>query len=172
MAEASALALWGPEPVARAREDWPVPWQPVWGESAGLGSRLGDWAARAAIAGAIRLPQGALDALIGALAACGPHLDRRRARAAREFLRQAMGELAPEERERLVRCGWRELLRVSVETERLFLRFPGERLRERFEVRASPEARAAFAARRGTLLVSPHLGNWEVSLACVPLLGL
>ena len=175
MAEAGsgdALALGGFAPDARARADWPVPWQPVWGNSAGLGSRVGDWAARAALAGAIRLPQGALDALVSGLAAVAQRVDRRRTRAAREFLRPALGELAPPERERLVRSAWLQLLRVSVDTERLFLRVPPEHVRAHFEVQMSTEARAAFAARRGTLVVSPHLGNWEVPLAILPELGL
>jgi KDO2-lipid IV(A) lauroyltransferase len=172
MAETNALALGDFGAAARPREDWPVPWQPVWGESAGLRNRVGDRAARAALAGAIRLPQGALDALLAALASLAQRVDRRRTRAAREFLRQALGELAPAEHERLVRCGWLQLLRVSVDTERLFLRVPPERLRERFEIESSPEARAAFTARRGCLIVSPHLGNWEAPLALLPELGL
>jgi KDO2-lipid IV(A) lauroyltransferase len=175
MAEGSgtdAPPLGGFAPDVRPRGEWPVPWQPVWGESAGPFSRLGDWTARAALAGAIRLPQGALDALLGALAAGAQAVDRRRTRAAHEFLRQALGELAPAERERLVQSAWLQLLRVSVDTERLFLRVPAERVRERFEVHASPEARAAFAARRGCLVVTPHLGNWEVPLALLPELGL
>jgi KDO2-lipid IV(A) lauroyltransferase len=172
MADTNALALGDFGSPSPGREDWPVPWQPVWGESAGLGSRVGDWSARAALAGAVRLPQGALDALLAALAACGHGLDRRRTRAAREFLRQALGEQAPAERERLVRSAWLQLLRVSVDTERLFLRVPPERLRERFDVHTSSEAQAVFAARRGCLVVSPHLGNWEVPLAILPQLGL
>ncbi len=171
MAE-DALAVGGFELDARARAEWPVPWQPVWGESAGLGSRVGDWAARAALAGAIRLPEGALDVLLAALAAVAQRLDRRRTRAAHEFLQQAMDALAPEERERLTRCAWLQLLRVSVDTERLFLRVAPERLRTHFEVRTSVEARAVFAARRGCLLVSPHLGNWEAPLAVLSGLGL
>ena len=171
MADAGALSFGGSERGARASEAWPVPWQPVWGESAGLGSRLGDWAARGTLAGAIRLPQGALDALLATLAASAQLLDRARTRAAREFLGQALGELAPAERERLVRCAWLQLLRVSVDTERLFLRVPPERVREHFEVDTSPEAREVFARRRGCLVVSPHLGNWEAPLALLPELG-
>ena len=171
MAESGSVPLGDWEQLVAPDVDWPVPWQPVWGESAGLGSRLGDWAVRATLAGAIRLPQGALDALLATLAAGGHLLGRERGRAAREFLAQALGELAPAERERLVRSAWRQLLRVSVDTERLFRRVPRERLRSHFDVRASPEARAAFAARRGTLLASPHIGNWEAALAILPQLG-
>lgn len=151
---------------------WPVPWQPVWGESSGLGSRLGAGCVQAALAGAIRLPQPALDALVAALAALGHHLGRKRTRAAHEFLAQALGEQRAGERERLVRAAWRQLLRVSVDTERLFLRVPPERLMEHFEVETSAEARAVFEAHRGCLLASAHVGNWEAPLAILPRLGL
>src|SRR5688572_22880013 len=152
--------------------DWPVPWQPVWGESDGLGSRAGGLVAQAALSAAIRLPQRALEGLLAHLAGLGHRFGRERSRAAREFLRQALGELPEAELERLTRAAWTQLLRVGVDTERLFLRVPPERLRERFEVQTSPEARSALAARRGLLIAAPHLGNWEVPLALLPSLGL
>jgi KDO2-lipid IV(A) lauroyltransferase len=158
--------------VDRVEPHWPVPWQPVWGPDGGFGSRLGDWAARAALAAAIRLPEPALAALLSTLSALGHRFGKRRNRAAHEFLRQAFGELPPAELERRTRRAWRQLLAVSVESERVFARMPPERLRERFEIEMSPEARAAFAARRGCLLAGPHLGNWEVGLALLPQLGL
>jgi KDO2-lipid IV(A) lauroyltransferase len=149
-----------------------VPWQPVWGASAGPASRAGDWAARAALAAAVRLPERALDTLLATLAACAHRSGRERSRAAHEFLRQALGELPRDELERLTRCAWLQLLRVSVDTERLFRRVPSERIRAHFEVQTSPEAEAAFAARRGCLILSAHLGNWEAPLAVLPGLGL
>jgi KDO2-lipid IV(A) lauroyltransferase len=155
-----------------AARDWPVAWQPVWGESASLGSYFGSFAARAALAGAIRLPEWALALLLRGLVGVARPLDLRRERAAHEFLRQALGELPPKELARLTRAAWLQLLRVSVETERLFLRVPPERLAQHFEVEISPAARAAFAARRGVLIASPHLGNWEAPLALLQNLGL
>jgi len=159
-------------PAASRGDGWPVPWRSVEGESDGLGSRLGALIAHAALAGAMHLPQPALDALIATLAAIGHRTGRRRTRAAHVFLTQALGELSARERERLTRAAWRQLLRVSVETERLFRRVPSARLLEHFEVETSPEARAAFAARRGLLLATPHLGNWEAALGALPRLGL
>ncbi|NOT30870.1 MAG: lysophospholipid acyltransferase family protein, partial [Planctomycetes bacterium] len=91
-------------------------------------------------------------------------------RAAREFLRQALGELPARERERLVRRGWLQLLRVTVDTERL-VRVPRARLRQHFEVRLSADARRVLDERRGCVLVSGHVGNWEAAFAVLPALG-
>jgi Kdo2-lipid IVA lauroyltransferase/acyltransferase len=155
----------------RASRDWPVPWQPVWGEADGLGSRVGTWALRALLFLVLRLPERVLQALLSSLAALGARFGRRRSRAAREFLRQALGELTDEELARRVRLAWRHLLCVSVDTERL-TRIPRERLRERFEVRKSADAQRALEARSGCLIVSGHVGNWEAAFAVLPALGL
>lgn len=172
-ADDDELATSPPErPAGPADPDgWPVPWQPVWGDAVGLRPRLETWVVRAALAGAARLPEFLLEPLLSFLAAAGMRLDRRRTRAAREFVRQALGELPPAEVERLVRSGWRQLLRVTADTERLLLRVPVERLPEHFEVRMSDEARRVFASPRGCILACGHLGNWEAAFAILPTLG-
>ncbi len=155
---------------APATEEWPVPWQPVWGEADGLGSRLGTWAVQGALAVATRLPEPVLAPFLRALAALGARLGRKRSRAAREFLAQALGELPPARREHLVRRGWLQLLRVTLDTERL-VRVPRARLREHFEVRLSPEVERVLAEERGCVIVSGHVGNWEAAFAVLPALG-
>src|SRR5262249_23528504 len=149
----------------------PVPWEPVWGEADGPGSRLGTLAARTALACVSRVPEGVLARLLRLLAALGARFGRARSRAAREFLHQALGELPAAERERLVRRGWLQLLRVTVDTERL-TRFPRARLRERFTVEMSADARRALEARKGCVIATGHLGNWEAAFAALPTLGL
>lgn len=156
--------------AAPAECEWPVPWQPVWGEADGFGSRAATWAVRAVLAVATRLPERVLGLLLRTLAALGARCGRRRSRAAREFLRQALGELPERERERLVRRGWLQLLRVTVDTERL-VRVPRARLRQHFEVRLSEDARRVLDERRGCVLVSGHVGNWEAAFAVLPALG-
>lgn len=153
-----------------AERAWPVPWQPVWGEADGLGSRLGTFVVRAALAVTTRLPERVLARLLDALALFGARFGRERSRAARAFLRQALGELAEPELARLVRCGWRQLLRVTVDSERL-VRVPRAHLCEHFDVRTSAEAQRVFDARRGCLLVTGHVGNWEAAFAALPALG-
>jgi len=158
------------DPGSGSTSGWPVPWQPVWGEADGLGSRLGAWAARAALGGAALLPEPMLRATLGGVAWLGTTLDRRRSRAAQVFLRQALGDLPEHELRRLTRRSWAQLLRVSVDMERL-RRVPGERLGQRFEVRYSGDTRRAFEEARGRVIVTGHLGNWEAPFAALPLLG-
>jgi KDO2-lipid IV(A) lauroyltransferase len=154
-----------------APREWPVPWQPVWGEASGLGSRVGTWVVHGALAAAARLPEPLLAPLLSVLATLGTVFGRRRTRAARVFLRQALGDLDERELARLTHRAWAQLLRVSVDCERL-ARVRPERLREHFEVHASPAARALLASGRGMLMVSGHLGNWEAAFACLPALDL
>ena len=158
-------------PAPRDEREWPVPWQPVWGDQTGFSARFGTWAVRATLAGASRLPEPVLALLLGGLASLGARFGRRRSRAAREFLAQALGELAPRERERLVRRGWLQLLRVSLDTERL-VRVPRARLREHFEVRYAPGVQRVLEERRGCLVAAGHVGNWEAGFAVLPALGL
>jgi KDO2-lipid IV(A) lauroyltransferase len=153
-----------------ADDHWPVPWQPVWGESNGLGSHLGSLCVRAALWSTARLPAALLGVLVGALAELGARFGRKRTRAAREFVEQALGPLAAAERERLVRCGWRQLLWVTLDGARL-ARVPRAELGARFHVEISAEARRALEARRGCLLVTGHLGDWEAAFAVLPTLG-
>ncbi len=163
------MAEGGASSPAAARE-WPVPWQPVWGESDGFASRLATWVVRAALAVASRLPERVLALLLGTLASLAARLDRRRSRAAREFLRQALGELAEPELARLVRRGWLQLLRVTVDSERL-VRVAPEHLRRHFELRMNPDARRLLEQHQGCVLVSGHVGNWEAGFAALPALG-
>lgn len=163
--------LWGSAPPAGAGLEWPVPWQPVWGESNGLASRASAFAARAAVAGATRLPEGALALLLSSLSGAAARFDRGHTRAAHEFLGQALGELPRAELARRTRRSYLQLLRVAVDSERFLRLVPRERIAQHVEVEASPEARAVFARRKGCLMVSPHLGNWEVPMLVLPTLG-
>ena len=150
---------------------WPVEWQPVWGEQAGLGARLSTVALRGALALVSRAPDGAVEAFVAGLAALAQRVDARRTRNAQEFLRQAYGELAPVELAQKTRAAWRHLFRVGIDTERFFLRVPLEETPAHFDMHLSDAARAVLAEERGCMLVSAHLGNWEAALSIVPWLG-
>lgn len=169
MAEGTALTP--AEFRALLAGDWPVEWQPVWGEQTGLGARLSTLALRGALTVASRAPDGAVEALVNGLAALAQRFDRRRNQSAREFLRQAYGALPEAELERRVRDAWRHLFRVGVDTERFFLRVPLDETPAHFDVHVSDAARAVLREERGCMLVTAHLGNWEAALSIVPWLG-
>lgn len=151
---------------------WPVPWEPVEGKKDGLGARLEYLAMRAVMGTLGRLPDRAREAAFGGLARVAPHLDRRHADAARRFLDQALGPLAPEDRERRVRQAYRHFFRVLIDSWRIERELPYERTPEHFEVELDDDARRLFTSERGCVVVTGHLGNWEASTAVMPWLGL
>ena len=109
--------------------------------------------------------------MIGALARVAPHVDARHAKAARAFLRQALGELPPAELEQRVVQAYRHFLRVLVEPMRFLRRVPAERIREHYDIRWTDAARAAAEGSDGCILVTGHVGNWEAAIAIAPWIG-
>jgi KDO2-lipid IV(A) lauroyltransferase len=156
--------------LLRATE-WPIPWQPVWGEDDGLGARLGDWGVRGLLGALAAAPQGVLEGFVRGAAGLGLRFDRRHTDSARVFLRQAMGELEGPELERRTRQAWVHFLRLTVDSERFFRRVAFEDTPGHFDVRVSDDVRKVLAQGRGCVLVSGHLGNWEAALSISPWLG-
>ena len=152
--------------------EWPVPWEPVWGESARVGDYLSSWAVRGALGLTARLPERSLELLIRSVAALAHRLDRRRTRAAHEFLRQALGDLPHDELERRTRLAWQHLLRVTIDTQRFLVKVPPERVREHYEIVWTDDLRRVAAEKRGCILVGAHLGNWEAGAGIAPWIGL
>jgi len=162
---------WGLPVPRRDRDDWPVPWRPVWGTADGLRRRIEDVALRGTLWGVGRLPEPAIRFLVGALSWVAPLVDRHHARAARGFLVQALGPLEPRELSRRVRQAYRHLFRVVVDVDRFDRLVPFERTPEHFEVSFSPEAERVARSEGGAVLVGGHLGNWEMAPAIAPWIG-
>ncbi len=150
---------------------WPVPWQPVRGTQDRLVDRAANLALQALITGSARLPEPVLAVLLASTARLATLLDRRRVRASHLFLRQALGELDERELDRRTRVAWRHLLRVLIDSRRFLRAVPLERTPERFDVRWTEDARAVQRAKRGCILVTAHVGNWEAALALAPWIG-
>lgn len=153
------------------RQDWPVPWQPVLGRRGGFLAGLECALVRSLLAGAARLPIGLADAGIGVLARAARRLDRRHTRAARTFLTQALGELPEGELDRRVLEAYAHFFRVVLGGERFRLRVPPERTLDAIELDLAPEVEALRHSGRGCVLVTGHLGDWEVAAAAMPWLG-
>ena len=151
------------------RQDWPVPWQPLWGPKRGPWRDFLSLAARAAIAGAARLPDPILNSGIGGMARLSYLLLRRRSAMARAFLRQALGPDV--ELDAAVLQAWRHFFRVVIDTERMQRRIPLERIREHFDMRWSEDAARVRDSGKGCVVVTAHVGNWEAASAIAPWVG-
>jgi KDO2-lipid IV(A) lauroyltransferase len=158
--------------ATRAEVDWPVESQSVEGLEDGPWLRVECLLLRAAVGVAVRLPERWLDLLLGGLARLARRMDRSHTEAARVFLRQALGELPPEELEARVLQAYRHVFWVLVDGERLRARVPRERLAERYDIRWTDEARALAASGGSCIMVSAHVGAWEAALPIPGLMGL
>ncbi len=158
--------------AGEAAGEWPVPWEPVEGDQDGILAHVSYGAVRLLVAGFSRLPDGAARALIGTLARLGKIVDRKRSRAARTFIDQALGPGLPEaELDRRVLQAWRHLIRIVFEAEMLERRIPPELVDEHFEIDLCEEAAALHESGVGCVFATAHVGNWEAAMAVAPKLG-
>ena len=152
--------------------DWPVPWQPVVGEEDGLLARLQAWLVLGACHGATRLPESLFSLGVVGLARFAKVVDRRHANAARRFVRLAFPEASDEAVEARVLASYRHFLRILLQTARVCHRVPAERMVDQFDIEWTDEARAVVESSGGSLLVTPHIGNWEAALTIARQVGL
>jgi Kdo2-lipid IVA lauroyltransferase/acyltransferase len=109
-----------------------------------------------------RLPDGLVRALAGLLGTAGYLLDRRhRAIALRNFA-QEIPEVPPARRRAAIRASFRNLSTTAVETL-ASSRWSPDELRRRLLVEGWSHLEAAEADGHGVLLISGHLGNWELA---------
>jgi Kdo2-lipid IVA lauroyltransferase/acyltransferase len=110
--------------------------------------------------------------LAGPLAALAYRIDRRHREVAAENLRCAFPEKSPAEVDRLVRGCYRHFCRLLVEIILLPRKFRMSNWRNHGElVNAAPVTRALIAADRPCLIVTAHLGNWELAGYALGVLG-
>jgi KDO2-lipid IV(A) lauroyltransferase len=95
---------------------------------------------------------------------------RIRARTVRENLELAFPERDSGWRRRVARASYRHLGREGAATFRLGAATP-ERVRAATEVEGLERVRDAVAAGRGVVVVTGHLGNWEIGGAAVAVRG-
>ena len=153
------------------RHDWPVPRQDVHGTRGGIGAYLEYWAARGAMIGIDALPRSVREGLIGTIARLARRIDRSHSEAAREFLRTALGEMDEAQLEARVLEAWRHFLRVAIISETLDRHVDLAHVRERFTLDFSPAVQELFATKRGRIVVTGHIGDWEAASMILPWLG-
>lgn len=151
---------------------WPIPWQAVEGNRGGALAWAEYAAARSALATVAALPLSAQDAFAGALARAARRLDQRHTKSAREFIEQAMGrDLTHERREEMVLGAWRYFFTLILRNARFDERVPLESLLSHCDVDLCDDARKVAASGRGALLVTGHIGDFEVAAPVAKLLG-
>jgi KDO2-lipid IV(A) lauroyltransferase len=154
------------------RSDWPAPRRAVLGTRGGILAQLECAVARAALSLLSLLPLWLRAPLVGALARAAKAIDRRRSEAARVFLRQALGaDMGVRELEGRVLQAWRHLLHVTLDAEALHRHVPLDRIREHLEVEMCEDARRILESRRGCIVATAHVGDWETGAAAMPWIG-
>jgi KDO2-lipid IV(A) lauroyltransferase len=96
----------------------------------------------------------------------------RRSRIARENIRAAFPALSPADAERLVRDSFRNTFRLAGEVLYLRRLVTESNWRDYIEIENGERALDVFLEGRGGILVSGHLGNWELLAHVLPLAGL
>ena len=110
--------------------------------------------------------------IVDAAARIARAADAKRTRVARAFLRQALGPGASEsEIDRCVLQAFKHLFHVTIDVEGFDRRVPASEIRDHYTVEFCDAAQAVLAAKRGSILVTPHLGDWEAGSAILPWLG-
>ena len=117
-----------------------------------------------------RLPERWADALAGALARVLYRLPPFRLRDTLRHLELAFPDESPEWRRRVARDAYRHLVREAVQMLRLHGRGLDE-IRERTTVEGFEPVREAIETGRGVIMLTGHLGNWEVGAAAMAARG-
>lgn len=146
-----------------AELEWPVPWEPVEGDRNGPGQALSTAALRALVAVVSRLPWGLQQGVVRAVARLAKAVDRRHSDAGRRFVAAALPEADAARREALVLAAWEHLLTHTLEMSRFDEVVPPERFFEHVHVDLSDDVRRMIAEARGGLLLTAHVGAFELA---------
>lgn len=143
---------------------WPVPWEPVEGDLDGPLQVLSTAALRSILAGVSRLPEPAQRAVVNGVARLARAVDRRHSNAGRRFVEAALGpELTARRREELVLSAWEHLLTHTLEMPRFDAVVTPERFFEHVQTEVSDDVRRMLGLRRGGLLLTAHVGAFELA---------
>jgi KDO2-lipid IV(A) lauroyltransferase len=153
-------------------QTWPSPRRAVLGERGGPLAWIEYAAVRAFLGGVARIPRSIQTPILAVVARLAKAIDRRHSEAARVFLRQALGAEIPEsELERRVIDAWIHLFRVTLDAEILHRKVDFRRIEEHLELELAPDVRKILASKSGSILATPHLGDWETGSAAMAWIG-
>jgi KDO2-lipid IV(A) lauroyltransferase len=117
------------------------------------------------------LPNEAARGFARILATLAHRFDRRHRQVADDNLRHAFPELCDRERERLVRATFRHFLSLIIEIARLPRKLCVGNWREHVTLVGGDKVVGAMTSGRPALIVTAHLGNWELAGFALGLLG-
>jgi Kdo2-lipid IVA lauroyltransferase/acyltransferase len=140
------------------------------GPKEGLGQTLQAVALRGALKSISRLPRGVQDAFITGMAHVAKRIDSKHADAARVFLRQALPCAitdGPSLEERVLQA-YKHIFRVTLDSEQFDRCVPVERRAEHNTLIKCDGFDELVASKRGVLMITPHVGDWEAGSALVP----
>lgn len=150
--------------------EWPVPWTPVEGTRGGVAAWLEHLALRAATVFAARLPEFLLKPTIETLARLASVVDKKHTSDARVFIRQALGnKLSEAELDERALQAYRHLIGITIRSETWHRKINDSNWREHLTLELSPEFEALRG--QGSIMITPHLGDWEVAGAFLNKLG-
>lgn len=157
---------------AGLRAAWPSPRRAVLGDRGGPMAWVEYAFVRSILGSLSRLPLSLRNPLVGWFAKAAKSIDRRRSEAARVFLRQALGASmsAPELEDRVLQA-WRHLFDVTLDSEAVPRRIPPTRILEHVEVHLCDDAQEIVERKRGCILATPHVGDWELGSGVLPWIG-
>lgn len=157
---------------AGIRSDWPAPRRAVLGTRGGPLAWIEYALARSTLGSLSRLPLGLRRPIVGALARAAKAVDRRRSDAARVFLRQALrADMPAPELERRVLQAWRHFFDITLDSAAVPRRIPPARMLDHVEVSMCEDAEDIVEAKRGCVLATAHVGDWETGAGVLPWIG-
>jgi KDO2-lipid IV(A) lauroyltransferase len=146
--------------------EWPIPWRPVAGNRGGALAWVEYLVSRGVMGTVCALPIPVQDRISSLLAALAQRFDRKRTRAARAFIEQALGSrLSPEAREAMVGGAWRYFFTMLLRNAQYERRVPKATRLEHYRFEICEDARRVVAAKRGSILVSAHVGDYFAAAA-------
>jgi KDO2-lipid IV(A) lauroyltransferase len=143
------------------------------GHKEGIGQSLQAIALRVMMGTTSRLPRAVQNAFITGLAHIAKRIDSKHADAARIFLRQALpcavtdGPLL----EQRVLQAYKHIFRVTLDSEQFDRYVPADRRAEHNTLVKCDGFDELVASKRGALMITPHVGDWEAGSAMVTSFG-
>lgn len=156
--------------LAEIAEEYAAMREHALGPKDGFDQHLQAWLLRGLMLGAARLPRKLQDACMTGMAHLAKRIDKRHAEAARVYLRQALpaDQTSEAQLDAHVLQAYRHIFRVTLDSEVFDRHVPLDERREHTTLETCDGFDELVASKRGALMITPHVGDWEAGSALVP----